>query len=163
MHGNGPCGRNEVERPVMQAANERLLVDPGHLHAVVADVRFAPLWLGPRLILGWLWLEAGWSRLQDTSALADLVAFGLILCGVALMLGVCTGPAAFVGGSLSIEIWAASGPAAAALLFAAVVWLMLAWKTAGWIGFDRWLLPLLGMPWHGGALFDSRSDERSGR
>lgn len=141
-----------------RVANERLLVDPGRLHAVVADVRFAPLWLGLRLVLGWLWLEAGWSRLQTTSALADPVAVGLILCGVALMLGVFTGPAAFVGGSLSIGIWAVDGPAAAALLFAAVVWLMLAWKTAGWIGFDRWLLPLLGMPWHGGALFDSRSD-----
>ena len=147
----------------MRAANEGLLVDPGRLHAVTADVRLAPLWLGLRLVLGWLWLEAGWARLQATSTPADPVAYGLILCGVALMLGVFTGPAAFVGGSLSIGFWAADGPAVAALLFAAVVWLMLAWKTAGWIGFDRWLLPLLGMPWHGGALFDSRSDERFGR
>jgi thiosulfate dehydrogenase [quinone] large subunit len=44
------------------------------------------------------------------------------------------------------------------LLFAAVVWLVLAWKTAGWIGLDRWLLPLLGMPWRGGVLFDGGSE-----
>jgi aldehyde dehydrogenase (NAD+) len=25
--------------------------------------------------------------------------------------------------------------------------LMLAWKTAGWLGLDRWLLPALGTPW----------------
>ena len=43
---------------------------------------------------------------------------------------------------------------AVALLFAAAVWLTLAWKAAGWIGLDRWLLPLLGMPWRGGVLFD---------
>jgi thiosulfate dehydrogenase [quinone] large subunit len=30
---------------------------------------------------------------------------------------------------------------------------MLAWKTAGWLGFDRWLLPLLGVPWQPGRLF----------
>ncbi len=44
----------------------------------------------------------------------------------------------------------------AAVIFAAAVWLTLAWKTAGWIGFDRWLLPLLGMPWRGGTLFGER-------
>jgi thiosulfate dehydrogenase (quinone) large subunit len=45
--------------------------------------------------------------------------------------------------------------------------LSLAWKTAGWIGLDRWLLPLLGMPWRGGALFGKRpargSEHRIGR
>jgi len=27
--------------------------------------------------------------------------------------------------------------------------LVLAWKTAGFIGFDRYLLPLVGTPWRG--------------
>jgi thiosulfate dehydrogenase [quinone] large subunit len=31
--------------------------------------------------------------------------------------------------------------------------LILAWKVAGWIGVDRYLLPLLGTPWHRGRLF----------
>jgi thiosulfate dehydrogenase (quinone) large subunit len=32
-------------------------------------------------------------------------------------------------------------------------WLVLAWKTAGWIGFDRWILPALGTPWRPGFIF----------
>ena len=29
------------------------------------------------------------------------------------------------------------------MLFAIVTWLVLAWRNAGWIGLDRWLLPML--------------------
>jgi thiosulfate dehydrogenase [quinone] large subunit len=28
----------------------------------------------------------------------------------------------------------------------------LAWRTAGWWGLDRWLLPLLGTPWAPGQI-----------
>ena len=31
--------------------------------------------------------------------------------------------------------------------------LVLAWKVAGWIGLDQWLLPLLGTPWYAGNIF----------
>jgi thiosulfate dehydrogenase (quinone) large subunit len=31
--------------------------------------------------------------------------------------------------------------------------LILAWKVAGWIGLDRFLLPLLGTPWRAGRMF----------
>jgi thiosulfate dehydrogenase [quinone] large subunit len=34
------------------------------------------------------------------------------------------------------------------------VFLILAWKVAGWYGVDRWLLPLLGTPWYRGELAD---------
>ena len=133
--------------------------DPVLLEELLTGVRFAPVWLAPRVGLGWFWLEAGWSQIQDqpghpiAAGLAEPLAVGLMLTGIALMLGVLTGPAAIVGGVLS------SGPAAAdmgvsgALIFAAAIVLTLAWKTAGWIGIDRWLLPMLGMPWRGGELF----------
>jgi thiosulfate dehydrogenase [quinone] large subunit len=29
---------------------------------------------------------------------------------------------------------------------------MMAWKVAGYYGADRWVLPMLGTPWHGGTL-----------
>src|SRR5215212_9922392 len=32
------------------------------------------------------------------------------------------------------------------------IFLILAWKVAGWYGLDRWLLPLLGTPWQPGEL-----------
>ena len=34
------------------------------------------------------------------------------------------------------------------ILFTFEVGLMLAWKVAGYYGVDRWLLPMLGVPWH---------------
>jgi thiosulfate dehydrogenase (quinone) large subunit len=153
-----------MERRQMSGAGDRVLPNPALLRDVLADVRFAPIWLVLRVVLGWLWLEAGWSRLQGASGSGDPLALGLTLAGIALILGVLTGPAAFVGGCLSVGLWDSAGVQGVTLLFAAVVWLVLAWKTAGWIGLDRWLLPLLGMPWRGGELFDVRSErERSKR
>ena len=32
------------------------------------------------------------------------------------------------------------------------IFLILAWKVAGWYGLDRWLLPILGTPWQPGEL-----------
>ena len=151
-------------RQQMSGAGERVLPNPALLRDIFADVRFAPIWLALRVVLGWLWLEAGWLRLQAASGSGDPLAVGLTLAGIALILGVLTGPAAFVGGCLGIGQWDSAGLQVVTLLFAAVVWLVLAWKTAGWIGLDRWLLPLLGMPWRGGVLFDERSErERSTR
>jgi thiosulfate dehydrogenase [quinone] large subunit len=153
-----------MERQQMSGARERVLPEPALLRDVLADVRFAPIWLALRVVLGWLWLEGGWSRLQGASGSGDPLALGLTLAGIALILGVLTGPAAFVGGCLSIGLWNSAGVPAVSLLFAAVVWLVLTWKTAGWIGLDRWLLPLLGMPWRGGVLFEEGWErERSTR
>jgi thiosulfate dehydrogenase [quinone] large subunit len=149
--------------------------DPALLRDLLGDVRYAPLWLLPRVVVGWLWLEVGWGRLggfptplgdlTTTSGrgMGDLLAFALTLLGIALMLGGFTGIVAFAGGCLSAALWVSAGPVVAGLHFAAVVWLVLAWKTAGWIGLDRWLLPALGLPWRGGALFgQDRPLESSG-
>jgi hypothetical protein len=150
-------------RPEMRTSRERILLDPSRLCGFQSDLRLAPVWLVLRLVLGWLWVVTGWSALHLAPTIADPAATGLTLCGVALILGAFTGPVAFAGGTLCVGFWASAGPAPAAFLFAAVVSLMLAWKTAGWIGFDRWLLPLLGMTWGGGALLDERPDAGRGR
>ena len=123
--------------------------DPPMVCAVLADARFAWLWPIPRVYLGWLWLEAGWQR--DHASLAEPMAIGQMLAGIALILGILTGLAAFAGGLLGAALAASGAPPP--LHFALAVVLVLDWKTAGWIGLDRWLLPLLGMPWRGGALF----------
>ena len=150
-------------RGVVTAARERVLPDPAFLHGRLADTRCSPLWLVLRVTVGWLLLEAGWLRLQGASwpAPGGPLAIALTLTGIALILGIMTGPAAFVGGSLSAGIWAGEDLTVIALRFAAVVWLVLAWKTAGWIGIDRWLLPLIGMPWRGGHLVGSRVETNS--
>ena len=136
--------------------------DPALLERFLADTRFAPLWLAVRVAVGWVWLEAGWLRLDGGVSAAgvaggvDPLAVGVTLSGIAVILGAFTGPAAFVGGVLSSGAAMSSGLLPTAVVFAAAVWLALAWKTAGWIGLDRWLLPMFGMPWRGGVLFDQR-------
>ena len=151
-----------ADEPQTPSRREPTPRDPAVVERFLADTRFAPLWLAPRVAVCWSWLEAGWPRLDGgadaagMSGRADPLAVGLTLAGIAVVLGALTGPAAFAGGVLSsgAAVFATLLPAAA--VFAAAIWLTLAWKTAGWIGLDRWLLPLLGMPWRGGSLFDQR-------
>lgn len=83
---------------------------------------------------------------------AKLITFGEILIGVGLILGAFTGLAAFSGSLLNWNFIMAGTASSNALLFAVATWLVLAWKTAGWIGLDRWLLPILGTPWRPGRL-----------
>lgn len=136
--------------------------DPAFLHAALTEPRLAWVWLVLRVGVGWFWLDTGWRGLHGSVAASNALAIGQTLAGIALVLGALTGIAAFSGGVLQLLVPAVSGPFAAAL-FAAVVLLVLAWKTAGWIGLDRWLLPLLGMPWRGGALLGDRRNENNGR
>jgi thiosulfate dehydrogenase (quinone) large subunit len=84
---------------------------------------------------------------------APLVAIGELLVGVALILGAFTGIAAFFGGFMNWNFMMAGAASTNPLLFTISILLILAWKNAGWFGFDRFLLPLLGTPWRPGRLF----------
>lgn len=136
----------------------RRFPDPTLAASLFADTRFAWLWLVPRLYLGSVWLGMGWgrpdarSRIDGQGELASVVAVGLTLVAVALILGAFTGAAAFAGGLLCLDDVVFGEGAFTPMEFAMVVGLVLAWKCAGWIGFDRWLLPLVGMPWQGSRL-----------
>jgi thiosulfate dehydrogenase [quinone] large subunit len=72
------------------------------------------------------------------------VVIGEILVGVALILGVFTGLAAFFGGFMNVNYLMAGTVSTNPMLFVLATWLVLAWKTAGWIGLDHWILPRLG-------------------
>jgi thiosulfate dehydrogenase [quinone] large subunit len=78
---------------------------------------------------------------------AKLVALGETLVGVALILGIFVGIAAFFGGFMNWNYIMAGTASTNPLLFAAAILLILAWKTAGYYGGDRILLPRLGTPW----------------
>jgi len=41
------------------------------------------------------------------------------------------------------------------------LFLCFSWRVCGLIGLDRWLLPLLGMPWKPGALFQSQEANKA--
>jgi thiosulfate dehydrogenase [quinone] large subunit len=78
---------------------------------------------------------------------AKLIVFGEILIGVALILGAFVGISAFFGALLNWNFIMAGTASTNALLFTLAVFLMLAWKVAGYIGLDYYLLPLVGTPW----------------
>jgi thiosulfate dehydrogenase [quinone] large subunit len=157
-------------REAGKLATRTNLQDPALVRDVFNDVRLAPLWLVLRTSLGWFWLQEGWHWLQLTpwsghsmvasGVVGDPRAIALTLVGVTLILGLLVGPGAFIGGCLLAGLW--RGGEFPTLQFAAVVSLILAWKTAGWIGLDRWLLPLLGLPWRSGALFGRNQLDSAG-
>lgn len=78
---------------------------------------------------------------------AKLVAAGEFLVGVTLILGAFVGIAAFFGALMNFNFMLAGSASTNPVLFFLAVLLMLAWKTAGYYGLDRWLLLQLGTPW----------------
>ncbi len=90
---------------------------------------------------------------QSYTWFAKLVAVGEFVIGVALLLGIFTGIAAFFGGFLNWNFMMAGSASVNPLMFVITVALILAWKVAGYYGVDRWLLPLLGTPWQPGRAF----------
>lgn len=77
-----------------------------------------------------------------------LVAIGETAIGIALILGALTGIAAAAGAFMNWNFIMAGSASTNGLLLVLAAVLILAWKVAGWWGLDRWLLPLLGTPWH---------------
>jgi thiosulfate dehydrogenase [quinone] large subunit len=78
---------------------------------------------------------------------AKLIAFGEILIGIGLIAGAFVGIAAFFGALLNWNFIMAGTASTNALLFVLAILLMLAWKVAGYIGLDYYLLAWLGTPW----------------
>jgi thiosulfate dehydrogenase (quinone) large subunit len=81
---------------------------------------------------------------------AKLVTFGEFLVGLALILGAFVGVAAFFGAFMNWNYIMAGSASTNGLLLVAAILLVLAWKTAGYLGADRFLLPWLGTPWQPG-------------
>ncbi len=88
---------------------------------------------------------------------SKILVFGELLVGIALILGLLTGIAAFFGGTLNWNFIMAGTASTNALLFVISILLVLAWKVAGWYGLDRWALPMLGTPWQKGTLISPPS------
>lgn len=76
-----------------------------------------------------------------------LVAFGEVLVGVGLIVGAFVGVAAFFGAAMNFNFMLAGTASTNPLMFFLAMLLVMAWKTAGYYGLDRYLLPILGTPW----------------
>ena len=91
--------------------------------------------------------------LQHSVFWSYLITWGELLVGIALILGLFTGIAAFFGSFMNLSYLLAGTVSINPILFVISTWLVLAWKTAGWWGLDRWVLQALGTPWRPGYVF----------
>jgi thiosulfate dehydrogenase [quinone] large subunit len=102
----------------------------------------------PPITFGW-YRDFIQSMLDNQSYVwfAKLVAIGEFLVGIALILGLFVGIAAFFGAFMNWNYLMAGSASTNPVLFVAALLLMFAWKTAGYIGVDRFIVPLLGATW----------------
>ncbi len=88
------------------------------------------------------------------------VAFGETLVGLGLIFGMFTGIAAFFGFFMNMNYLLAGSVSTNPILLFLSIFIILAWKTAGWWGLDRWVLVDLGTPWSPGLAFQGNAPER---
>jgi thiosulfate dehydrogenase (quinone) large subunit len=115
-----------------------------------------------RPVIAFDWYRAFIQGLLDGGVhvwFAKFVVIGEILIGIALILGLFTALAAFFGGFMNWNFMMAGTASTNPVLFTLSVLLILAWKTAGWWGLDRFILPMLGTPWQPGKVFKAKQQE----
>ena len=107
----------------------------------------------PAISYDWYWeflqfmLDHGWAEW-----FGPLIAVGETLVGIGLLLGVFTGIAAFFGAVMNWNFMLAGTASTNPVLGLIGIGVMIAWKTSGWWGVDRFLLPRLGASWQPGTL-----------
>lgn len=114
----------------------------------------------PKPVITFDWYRQFIQFMLDTQSyvwFGKLVATGEVLIGLALLLGAFTGIAAFFGGFMNWNFMMAGTTSVNPVFFTLSVLLILSWKTAGYWGLDRFLLPLLGTPWKPTITFTSRA------
>jgi len=78
---------------------------------------------------------------------AYLIVFGELAVGLGLIFGVLTGMAAFGGALMNMSFLLAGSASTNPVLFTFAIGIILAWRVAGYYGIDRYLLPMVGVPW----------------
>jgi len=96
------------------------------------------------------WYRGFLQFLVDTNSagwFSYVIVFGELAVGIGLILGAFTGLAAAGGLLMNLAFLLAGTTSTNPVLAILGVLLILAWKNAGYMGIDRYLLPLLGTPW----------------
>lgn len=104
-------------------------------------------------VSGWYVFLISNFALPNVGLISHIVAYGEIVVGIALILGIFTGIAAFFGTFMNLNYLFAGTVSTNPALLLFQLFLILAWRTAGWLGFDRYLLRVLGTPWRPGKMF----------
>lgn len=107
-------------------------------------------------VTGWYAEFIKTTALPNASIFSHVVAFGELFVGIALILGLFTGISAFFGAFMNMNYLFAGTVSSNPVLFLLQLFLILAWRTAGWIGLDRFVLPYLGTPWQNGKPFKKK-------
>jgi thiosulfate dehydrogenase [quinone] large subunit len=110
---------------------------------------------GPHAAVNYGWYAAflRWIERSGGDVMAPIIAIGEFTIGVALIIGLFTGVAAFAGGVLNFSFGLSGVAGVNPVFFVIETLLVLAWRNAGYYGLDRYVLPALGTPWHAGRLF----------
>ncbi len=96
------------------------------------------------------WYRSFLQFLIDTNSagwFSYVIVFGELAVGIGLILGAFVGLAAAGGLLMNMAFLLAGTTSTNPILAILGVLLILAWKNAGYIGLDYFLLPLLGTPW----------------
>jgi len=96
------------------------------------------------------WYRSFLQVLIDTNSagwFSYVITFGELFVALGLILGAFVGLAAAGGLLMNLAFLLAGTTSTNPVLAALGVLLVLAWKNAGWVGLDRYLLPMLGTPW----------------
>jgi thiosulfate dehydrogenase [quinone] large subunit len=96
------------------------------------------------------WYRGFLQFLTDTGSagwFSYVIVFGELAVGVGLILGTFVGVAAARGLLMNMAFLLAGTTSTNPVLAFLGVFLILAWKNAGYIGLDRYLLPMIGTPW----------------
>src|SRR5579859_2855058 len=96
------------------------------------------------------WYRAFLQFLVDSNSagwFGYVIVFGELAVGIGLILGAFVGVAAAGGLLMNMAFLLAGATSTNPVLVILGFLLILAWKNAGYIGLDRYFLPLLGTPW----------------
>jgi thiosulfate dehydrogenase [quinone] large subunit len=98
-------------------------------------------------VQGWYGAFLAHVVLPHAAVWSVAVSYGELFVGLGLILGLFTGIAAFFGTTMNTSYLLAGTVSVNPILLGLGSMLVLAWKTAGWWGLDRWVLASLGTPW----------------
>jgi thiosulfate dehydrogenase [quinone] large subunit len=98
-------------------------------------------------VQGWYAFFLSHVVLPNAVFFSYVVTCGEICVGLGLILGLFTGIAAFFGTTMNASYLLAGTVSTNPILFTLGSLLVLAWKTAGYWGADRYVLARLGTPW----------------
>lgn len=129
--------------------------EPPVAQALFGEVRWAWIWLILRLYLRYEWLQAGLGKLGNpawTGENASAAVTGFV--NGALQKTAESTRTCRPGMPGSWSTWCCPTPSSRATWSlgerSSSLW---AWRTSGWWGLDRWILPALGTPWRPGLIF----------